>query len=145
VKSPPKEAGASANAAHKKLTGARTLLAEPREINGTYGPPALCAWRVLPGVFWVQTTVPQFSRNLEKRQDTRRVGITGINHYRRTFGLRGTWRKIRRIIDRYLVSAGDQFSRDCRSLAAPKQRGSNNTAATSNRRRKAVWMRRGGQ
>ena len=145
MNAPPNAAGRSANAAHRKLTSAKRLCASPCQINGTYGPPELCAWRVLPGVFWVQTTVPQFSRNLEKRQDTRRVGITGINHYRRTFGLRGTWRKIRRIIDRYLVSAGDQFSRDCRSLAAPKQRGSNNTAATSNRRRKAVWMRRGGQ
>jgi len=145
VNGPPKAAGGIGTAAQRKPTSAKRLGASPREINGTYGPPALCAWRVLPGVFCVQTTVPQFSRKLEKRQDTRRVGIAGINHYRRTFGLRGTWRKIRRIIDRYLVSAGDQFSRDCRSLAAPKWRGSNNTAAPSNRRRKAVWMRGGVQ
>ena len=128
-----------------KLTNAAKVRKSPRDVNATYGPPELCAWEVEPGVFWIQTTEPQFSRKLEKREDVRRVEIEGVNHFRRTFGVRGRRRKIRRIIDRYLVSAGDQFSRDCRSLAAPKQRGSNNTAATSNRRRKAVWMRRGGQ
>jgi hypothetical protein len=35
--------------------------------------------------------------------------MSGTNHFRRTFELRGTCRKIRRIIDRYLVSTGDQF------------------------------------
>src|SRR5262249_1533357 len=71
-----------------------------------------CGWRVAPGLFWIQTTDPQFSRKLEKREDARRVEVSGINHYRRTFELQGTWRKIRRIIDRYLVSASDQFSPD---------------------------------
>jgi hypothetical protein len=140
---PPKNAGGAGDAADAKLTRNSKILAHQREINGTYGPPELCAWRVLPGVFWVQTTVPQFSRKLEKRQDTRRVGITGVNHYRRTFGLRGTWRKIRRTIDRYLVSAGDQFSREYRSLTAPKRRRTNDTAAPSNRQHKVVWSRGG--
>ena len=76
----------------------------------TYGTPQLCAWQLVPGVFWIQTTEPQFSRKLEKRDDARRVESTGINHFRRTFEIRGTWRKVRRIIDRYLLSAGDQFS-----------------------------------
>jgi hypothetical protein len=90
----------------------------------TYGSPELCAWQVAPGVFWIQTTEPQFSRKLEKREDARRVGITGINHFRRTFEVCGTWRKIRRIIDRYLVSAGDQFSPHFQPQAASKRRGS---------------------
>jgi hypothetical protein len=80
------------------------------EVNATYGPPELCAWQVGPGVFWIQTNEPPFSRKLEKREDVRRVEINGVNRFRRTFELRGTWRKVRRIIDRYLVSAGDQFS-----------------------------------
>jgi hypothetical protein len=94
------------------------------DVNAAYGPRVLCAWQVASGVFWIQTTEPQFSRKLEKRQDARRVGITGINHFRRTFEIRGTWRKIRRIIDRYLVSAGDQFSRHFWLQAASKRRGS---------------------
>jgi hypothetical protein len=94
----------------------------------TYGPPQLCAWQVVPGVFWIQTTEPQFSRKLEKRQDARRVEISGVNHFRRTFELRGTWRKVRRIIDRYLVSAGDQFSPDFGPQVALKTAGSIKTA-----------------
>ena len=84
-----------------KRTDAQTLRASNRNVNDTYGPPELCGWQVAPGVFWIQTTGPEFSRKLEKRKDTRRVEIIGINHFRRTFELRGTWRKIRRIIDRY--------------------------------------------
>jgi hypothetical protein len=95
-----------------KLTDTAKLRTSPRDVNASYGPPELCAWQVGPSVFWIQTTEPQFSRKLEKRKDTRRVEVSGTNHFRRTFELRGTWRKIRRIIDRYLVSAGDQFSPD---------------------------------
>jgi len=94
------------------LTDKPKLRTSLRNVNASYGPPELCAWQIDPSVFWIQTTDPQFSRKLEKRKDTRRVEISGVNHFRRTFELRGTWRKIRRIIDRYLVSAGDQFSPD---------------------------------
>jgi hypothetical protein len=98
--------------------------ARKRSQSDTFGPPELCAWQVVPGVFWIQTAEPQFSRKLEKREDARRVQISGVNHFRRTFELRGTWRKVRRIIDRYLVSAGDQFSPDFRPQVASKTAGS---------------------
>src|SRR5262245_16529210 len=75
----------------------------------TYGPPELCVWKVAPGTFWFQTTDPQHARRLDKRKDTRRIGITGVNHYRRTYEMRGNWRKIKRIVDRYIMSAGDTF------------------------------------
>ena len=114
MNAPPENANARVQpGAHAtKLNNKRKLLVSPRNVNATYGPPELCGWQVAPGLFWIQTTEPQFSRKLEKREDTRRVEMSGINHFRRTFELRGTWRKIRRIIDRYLVSAGDQFSPD---------------------------------
>ena len=105
-------------------TNGSRLRPHTRDINATYGPPELCAWPVAPGVFWIQTTEPHFSRKLEKREDARRVEISGVNHFRRTFELRGTWRKVRRIIDRYLVSAGDQFSPDFRPQVASKTAGS---------------------
>ena len=111
-----------------QLTNGSSLGSRARDVSATYGPPELCAWSVAPGVFWIQTTEPQFSRKLEKRQDVRRVEISGVNHFHRTFELRGTWRKIRRIIDRYLVSAGDQFSRDFGPQVASKTAGSINTA-----------------
>jgi hypothetical protein len=107
----------------------------------TYGPPELGAWRVAPGVFWIQTTDPRFSRKLEKRDDTRRVEVTGVNHFRRTFELPGTWRKIRRIIDRYVsdeVTAGDRFSPGLGLQNASRMRGSINIADDSNRRSAAV-------
>src|SRR5947207_15903091 len=103
--------------------------AKARGDTSTYGPPELCAWQVAHGVFWIQTTEPQFSRKLEKREDTRRIEINGVNHFRRTFEIGGTWRKIRRIIDHYLVSGGDQFSGAFGPQAASKKRGSVATAA----------------
>jgi hypothetical protein len=99
-----------------------------RNDSKTCGAPELYAWQVAPGVFWIQTTEPQFSRKLEKREDARRVEMSGVNHFRRTFELRGSWRKIRRLIDRYLVSAGDQFSGDLRAQGASKDGGSIITA-----------------
>jgi hypothetical protein len=94
----------------RQLTNATRLEARASDVNAAYGPRVLCAWRVAPGVFWIQTTEPIFSRKLAKRGDARCVEITGVNHFRRTFEIRGTRRKVQRIIDRYLVSAGDQFS-----------------------------------
>jgi len=111
MRAPPQNANARRQPGERVIeqTYTRTLRTRRRDVNASYGPPELCGWQVDPSVFWIQTTDPQFSRKLEKRKDTRRVEMTGTNHFRRTFELRGTWRKIRRIIDRYLVSAGDQF------------------------------------
>jgi hypothetical protein len=132
MSAPPKEKGAllhapipvnSVRSLAALSSGAKRLpakFARKRSQIDTFGPPELCAWQVEPGVFWIQTTEPQFSRKLEKREDARRVEISGVNHFRRTFELRGTWRKVRRIIHRYLVSAGDQFSPDFRPQVASK-------------------------
>jgi hypothetical protein len=76
----------------------------------TYGPPELCVWKVAPATLWFQTRNPQYSRKLDKRNDTCRIGITGVNHYRRTYSMRGTWRKVKRIVDRYVMSTSDTFS-----------------------------------
>ena len=76
----------------------------------TYGPPELCVWKIGPGTFWFQTTEPEYSRKLGQRQDTRRVGITGVNHYRRTYEMSGTWLKVKRIVDRYLMPTSNVFS-----------------------------------
>jgi hypothetical protein len=76
----------------------------------TYGPPELCAWKVAPGTFWLQTTNPRYSRKLDQRQDTRRVAVTGVNHYRRTCEMRGNWRKVKGIVRRYVMATNDRFS-----------------------------------
>jgi hypothetical protein len=76
----------------------------------TYGPPELCVWKVAPGIFWFQTTNPQHARRLDKRKDARRIAITGVNQYRRTYEMRGNWRKVKRIVERYIMSASDTFS-----------------------------------
>src|SRR5438128_5424824 len=76
----------------------------------SYGTHELRAWRVAPGQFWFQTTRSNFARKLAKRRDARRVEVSGLNHYRQTFEIRGTRRKVERIIKRYLASAGYQFS-----------------------------------
>jgi hypothetical protein len=85
----------------------------------TYGPPELCAWKVAPGTFWFQTTDPRYSRKLDQRQDTRRVAVTGVNRYRRTYEMRGTWRKVRGIVNRYLMLTGNTvFSAESRKGAS---------------------------
>jgi len=76
----------------------------------TYGPPKLCVWKAAPGTFWFQTTGPGYSRKFDQRQDTRRVGVTGVNHYRRTYEMQGSWPKVKRIVDRYLLPTSDVFS-----------------------------------
>jgi hypothetical protein len=76
----------------------------------TYGPPHLCVWKVAPGTFWLQTTDPRYSRKLDQRQDTRRVAVTGFNRYRRTYEMRGNWRKVKSIVTRYLMATSDTFS-----------------------------------
>jgi hypothetical protein len=75
-----------------------------------YGPPELCVWKVAPGTFWLQTTDPRYSRKLDQRQDTRRVAVTGVNHYRRTYEMRGNWRKVKGIVRRYVMATNDTFS-----------------------------------
>ena len=76
----------------------------------TYGPPQLCVWKVAPGTFWFQTLDPRYSRKLDQRQDTRRVAVTGVNHYRRTYEMRGNWRKVKGIVRRYVMATNDMFS-----------------------------------
>jgi hypothetical protein len=76
----------------------------------TYGPPELCVWKVAPRTFWFQTRCPRYSRKLDHRQDARRVVVTGVNHYRRTYEMRGNWRKVKGIVNRYLMRTGDTFS-----------------------------------
>lgn len=76
----------------------------------TYGSPELCVWKVAPSTFWFQTTDPRYSRKLDQRQDARRVAISGVNHYRRTYEMRGSWRKVRGVVNRYLMRTGDTFS-----------------------------------
>jgi len=128
-----------------KLTNASKVRRAPRDVNATYGPPELCGWEVEPGVFWIQTTEPQFSRKLETRPDMRRVEMVGVNHFRRTFETRGRWRKVRRIIDRFLVSAGGHFSQGLRPKNTSEKGGSVTVPASANGQNNAVLEAGGGQ
>jgi methylmalonyl-CoA mutase N-terminal domain/subunit len=86
----------------------------------TYGPQELCAWKVAPGTFWFQTTDPRSSRKLDQRQDTRRVAVTGVNRYLRTYEMRGNWRKVKGIVRRYVMATNDTFSSRIRTASASK-------------------------
>jgi hypothetical protein len=83
----------------------------------TYGSPEFCAWKVAPGTFWFQTTNPRHSRKLDQRQDTRRVAVIGVNHYRHAYEMRGNWRKVKGIVTRYLMLTSNTFS-DRKSMQA---------------------------
>jgi hypothetical protein len=106
---PPREKGGSTESTHRLKSNQQSVRGEDGFVN-TYGTHQLCVWKIGPGQFWFQTTRSNFARKLAKRRDARRVEVSGLNHYQRTFEIRGTRRKIRRIINRYLASAGDQFS-----------------------------------
>jgi hypothetical protein len=88
-----------------------------------YGPPELCVWKVAPGTFWFQTADPEYSRKLDQRQDARPVEVTGVNHYRRTYEMRGTWLKVKGIVDRYLMPTSNAFSSRICPPARRKRRG----------------------
>jgi hypothetical protein len=106
---PPKEKGGSTENGSRLKSKKESLRhgASPVNICGTH---ELCAWRVAPSRFWFQTTRSNFARKLAKRRDARRVEVGGLNHYRQTFEIRGTRRKVERIIRRYLASTPNQFS-----------------------------------
>ena len=106
---PPKEKGGSSENAHRLKSNKEPLRDEVSPADA-YGTHELCAWKVGPGQFWFQTTQSNLARKLAKRSDTRRVEVSGLNHYRQTFEILGTRRKVRRIVNRYLGSAPDQFS-----------------------------------
>src|SRR4029453_11098813 len=106
---PPEEKGGSTENAAPLKSNQQSLPDEASPFN-SYGTHELRAWRVAPGQFWFQTTRSDFARKLAKRGDARRVEISGLNHYRQTFEIRGSRRKVERIIRRYLASAPDQFS-----------------------------------
>jgi len=127
-----------------KLTNAAKVRRSPRDVNATYGPTELCAWQVAPGVFWIQTTERQFSRKLETRHDMRRVEMVGVNHFLRTFETRGRWRKIHRIVDRFLVSAGGHFSQGFRPQNASKKSGSVTVPDSANGENNGVFPAGGG-
>jgi hypothetical protein len=84
-----------------ELINESRLAARAFDVNETYGPPELCAWQVEKlgrgnGIFWLQTTNKPFARKLSKRRDTRHVEVVGCNHFRRTYEMRGSWRKVKK-------------------------------------------------
>ena len=105
----------------------------------TYGPPELCVWKVAPGTFWFQTTDPRYSRKLDQRQDTRRVAVTGVNHYLRTYEMSGNWRKVKGIVRRYVMATNDMFSSRIPAASASEMAPRVRTAGNRKRRlREAV-------
>jgi hypothetical protein len=81
----------------------------------TYGPPELCSWQVAKrgkngGSFWIQTSSRVFGRKLRKRKNTSLVAFSVTKRFLETYCMQGSWRKIWRLIDRYISSTGDTFS-----------------------------------
>jgi hypothetical protein len=116
---PPEEKGGSTENARRLKSSNESIGDEDSPVN-TYGTHELCAWRVAPSQFWFQTIRSNLARKLAKRRDTRRVEVSGLNHYRQTFEIRGSRRKVQRIIRRYLASASDQFSGRAAAQNCPK-------------------------
>ena len=90
---PPKEKGGSDLHAARLKSNKESLRDEVSPA-GAYGTHQLCAWRIGQGQFWFQTTRSDLARKLARRRDTRRVEVSGLNHFRRTFEIWGTRRKV---------------------------------------------------
>jgi len=103
----------------------------------TYGPPELCVWKIAPSTFWFQTLDRRYSRKLDQRQDTCRIGITGVNHYRRTYEMPGNWRKVKGIVRRYVMATNDMFS--SRISAATASKIAPRVRTAGNRKRAPLW------
>src|SRR5437879_9588476 len=97
-----------------------------------FGEGELCGWKTQPRVFIIQTRRPEFARKLRKRQDCSELATVGVNFYLRQFAVSGDWRKIRRLITRYLTSTGDHISDATSRQDASQLSGSIKTAAARN-------------
>jgi hypothetical protein len=67
----------------------------------TIGDRALSAWQVAPGVTWIQTRSPQFTRKLSQRRDSRLVARGVAGGYLRTFEFQRGLAWAGRLIARY--------------------------------------------
>ena len=100
----------------------------------TYGPPELCSWQVAKrgkntGSFWIQTSSRVFGRKLRKRKDTSLVAFSVTKRFLETYCMQGSWRKIRRLINRYISATGDTFSHPSTSQKALASAGNVNIAS----------------
>jgi hypothetical protein len=89
----------------------------------TYGSPELCSWQIAKdgrdrASFWIQTSSRVFGRKLRKRKDTSLVAFSVTKRFLETYCMQGNWRKIRRLIDRYISATGDTFSNPSTSQKA---------------------------
>ena len=100
----------------------------------TYGPPELCGWQVSKdgrdrASFWIQTSSRVFARKLRKRKDARLVAFSVTRRFLEIYCMQGSWRKVRRLIDRYISSTGDTFSHASTSQKALASAGRVNIAS----------------
>ena len=125
----PKSGGSEMKSTPKKTSV--LLLPSERKIELTfsrgfgYERAELLVYEWEPGVFSIDTTDRDFSRTLETRKDMSRFPNN------RTFLTYGRWPKIRRLVDQFLTSAGDQFAGHLSPKTACKTGGSTKIAADS--------------
>ena len=82
------------------------------EPGGTMGTEDLCAWRVAPRTYWIQTRQPEFARKLQRRGDTRLVAWSVAGGYLRTYVISAARRDmVRNLLKRYLGVTNEQVSR----------------------------------
>jgi len=106
---PPKADGGSTNAARKKLANGIKRRARPSEIDDTFGPPVLCAWRYVPGICRIQTTSPAFARKLTQRSGARLVMWSVTAGYLRVFEETIERWRARNLVTRYFTAANAAF------------------------------------
>src|ERR1700744_3377573 len=70
------------------------------------GNRELCAWKVAPGVMWVQTRSPRFARKLSQRSDSRLVAFSISGCYLQTFEFQQDMAWAKRLIARYQSENG---------------------------------------
>jgi hypothetical protein len=98
----------------------------------TIGDRDLAAWPVAPGITWIQTRSPQFTRKLSQRSDARLVarGVAGgyLRIYEFSHGL--AWAQ--RLIARYTVPTNARKTSPASLGSASDAAGSKTAADDSN-------------
>jgi len=75
----------------------------------TFGTSELCAWRVVPGVFWFQTRRPDIAEKFRHRGNARPVAFSVGGGYLRIFEESMEPKRARDLVRRFLTVPNEPF------------------------------------
>ena len=86
------------------------------------GNQKLSAWRIAPGMVWVQARSTQFARKLSRRSDSVLVAVGASGGFLRTFEFPHDMAWAKRLVKRYLAAEKVANRRNTNSIRSPRRR-----------------------